>query len=206
MDASGTLDLLRRAVPAAAIEPLESIDMPTIAVDREHLLDVCRVLRDDSSLQYAFLVDVTCVDRLPAEPRYEMVYHLACVGAAFLTAGASQPAPASRLRMKVRLLAADARVPSVCEVYPTAGWPEREVFDLFGITFEGHPDLRRILMPDDWDGFPLRRDYPVQIRKDAASWSPLQLTAEEFARNVRAGHDKAVRQARPAHGRTEPNS
>jgi len=205
MDVSGTLDLLRRAVPAAVLESLESIDMPTIAVDREHLLDVCRVLRDDPAMQYAFLVDVTCVDRLPAEPRYDIVYHLACVGAAFVTAGASQPAPPSRLRMKVRLSATDTRIPSVCAVYPTAGWPEREVFDLFGITFENHPDLRRILMPDDWDGFPLRRDYNVQIRKDAASWSPLQLTAEEFARNVRAGHDKAVRQAKPAAPK-EPNS
>ncbi len=89
MDVSGTLDLLRRAVPAAALDALESIDMPTIVVDREHLVDVCRALRDDPALQYAFLVDVTCVDRLPAEPRYEMVYHLACVGAAFLTNGAS---------------------------------------------------------------------------------------------------------------------
>ena len=197
MDLSGILDLLRRAVPGATIGELESIDMATIVVDREHLLEVGLVLRDDPSLQFALLVDVTAVDRLPAEPRFEIVYHMACVGEAYLTAGATTAATPRRLRVKVMLSAADTRVPSVVSVWPTAGWPEREVFDLFGISFDGHPDLRRILMPDDWDGFPLRRDYPVQIRKDAASWSPLQLTVEEFARNIRAGHDKAVRQARP---------
>jgi NADH-quinone oxidoreductase subunit C len=197
MDSSGILDLLRRAVPGATIGELESIDMSTITVDREHLLEVGLVLRDDPSLQFALLVDVTAVDRLPSEPRFEIVYHMACVGEAYLTAGATTAATPRRLRLKVMLSAADTRVPSVVSVWPTAGWPEREVFDLFGISFDGHPDLRRILMPDDWDGFPLRRDYPVQIRKDAASWSPLQLTVEEFARNIRAGHDKAVRQARP---------
>ena len=196
MDASGTIDLLRRAVPGATIESIESIDMPTLSVDRDHLLDVCQVLRDDPALQYALLVDVTAVDRLPADPRFEVVYHMACVGSAYLTAGATTAAPASRLRLKVGLAGDNARIPSVTGVWPTAGWPEREVWDLFGITFEGHPDLRRILMPDDWDGFPLRRDYPVQIRKDTAAWSPLQMSAEEFARNVRAGHDKATRQAR----------
>ena len=197
MDSSGILDLLRRAVPGATIGELESIDMSTITVDREHLLEVGLVLRDDPTLQFALLVDVTAVDRLPAEPRFEIVYHMACVGEAYLTAGATAAATPRRLRLKVMLSADDTRVPSVVSVWPTAGWPEREVFDLFGISFDGHPDLRRILMPDDWDGFPLRRDYPVQIRKDAASWSPLQLTVEEFARNIRAGHDKAVRQARP---------
>jgi len=197
MDASGPLDLLRAAVPDAAFDALPAVDMPTIGVDREHLLEVCLVLRDDPRLQYALLADVTAVDRLPAEPRFEIVYHLACLGADFLTAGATQPAAPSRLRMKVGLPAADARVPSVAGIWPTAGWPEREVFDLFGIVFQDHPDLRRILMPDDWEGYPLRRDYPVQIRKDAATWSPLQLTPEEFARNVRAGHDKAVRRAHP---------
>jgi NADH-quinone oxidoreductase subunit C len=198
MDASGLLDLLRVAVPGAAIEPISAVDMPTLGVDREHLLEVSRVLRDDPRLQYALLVDVTAVDRLPDEPRFEMVYHMACVGAAFLTAGATAPAPASRLRLKVGLPGDDARVPTVTGIWPTAGWPEREVFDLFGIIFVDHPDLRRILMPDDWEGYPLRRDSPVQIRKDAASWSPLQMTAEEFARNVRAGHDKAVKRAHPA--------
>jgi len=203
MDAAALSTLLQTAAPGATVEPLGSIDMPTIAVDREHLLDVFAVLRDHPSLQFAFLVDVTAVDVLPASPRYEMVYHLACLGPHYLTAGASQAATPSRLRVKVRLSGDDARVPSVVSLYPTAGWPEREVFDLFGIAFDGHPDLRRILMPDDWQGHPLRKDYPVQIRKDAAAWSPLQMTPEEFARNVRAGREQATRDARPAGPQSE---
>lgn len=196
MDASALTELLRQAVPDAAIEAQDAIDMPTIAVDREHLLDLCAVLRDHPELQMAFLADVTAVDRLPASPRYELVYHLACIGPHYVSAGASQPAAASRLRVKVMLPDADPSAPSVVSVYPTAGWPEREVYDLFGITFDGHPDLRRILMPDDWEGHPLRKDYPVQIRQDTKSSSPLQLTPEEFARNVRASQEQAARLAR----------
>jgi NADH-quinone oxidoreductase subunit C len=93
--------------------------------------------------------------------------------------------------VKVRVPGNDPGLPSVVGLYPVAGWLEREVFDLMGLTFEGHPDLRRVLMPDDWEGHPLRKDYPVQVRKDTASWSPIQLTPEEFAANVRAAHEQA---------------
>jgi NADH-quinone oxidoreductase subunit C len=97
--------------------------------------------------------------------------------------------------MKTRVSADDPRLPSLSPVYPSAAWPEREVFDLFGISFEGHPDLRRILMPEDWTGYPLRRDYPVQIRKHAQTWEPIQLSQEEFAASVRAQREHAARQA-----------
>jgi NADH-quinone oxidoreductase subunit C len=196
MDASALVAVLRQAVPDAAIDVIDGGDMPSIVVSREHLIDICGALRDHPSLQFALLVDVTAVDRLPEEPRYELVYHLACLGEHYPTAGARPIAPA-RLRMRVRLAADDPRAPTVSSVYPSAGWPEREVYDLFGISFDGHPDLRRILMPDDWVGHPLRKDYPVQIRKDTASWSPLQMTPEEFARNVRAGREDAARHAKP---------
>jgi NADH-quinone oxidoreductase subunit C len=182
-------DTLRRAVPGAAIDAAYAVDMPTIYVDREHLIDVLRTLRDDRSLQFALLAEVTAVDLLPAEPRFEVIYHLACLGAAF------GDAPARRLRVKVPLPGTDPRVASATSIFPGAGWPEREVFDLMGISFDGHPDLRRILTPDDWQGHPLRKDYPVQVRKDSASWSPLQLTPEEFAanvRDVRARSDRAA--------------
>lgn len=196
-DVTPLVDLLRQAVPDAAINAAPALDMPTIDVDREHVVDVCRVLRDHPSLQFAFLADVTAVDRLPAEPRYDVVYHLASLGDGYTTP-AAPAVPPQRLRMKVRVPGADPRLPSVTGVYPTAGWPEREVFDLFGLHFEGHQDLRRILMPEEWDGYPLRKDYPVQIRKDTPVWSPLQLSPEEFAENVRAQREQARLEAAPS--------
>jgi len=194
MDASAIVDSLRRLVPDAAIEGAASVDMETIYVDREHVVDVCWVLRDDPSLQFAFLAEVTAADYLPADPRWEVVYHLACLGEAFALPGAAA-APPRRLRMKVRVPAADPRVPTVSAVYPTANWLEREVFDLMGIAFDQHPDLRRILMPEDWQGYPLRKDYPVQIRKDTEAWQPVQLSPEEFAANIRATRERAQKNA-----------
>jgi NADH-quinone oxidoreductase subunit C len=189
MDASAVIDVLRESVPSASLEPAPAVDMETIFVDREHIIEVCRTLRDHPALQFALLVEVTAADYLPAEPRFQIVYHLVCVGAAYAAAGG--PAPPRRLRLKVRLAGDDARLPTVTSIYPTAGWPEREVFDLFGVLFDGHPDLRRILMTDDWEGYPLRKDYPVQIRKETSSWSAMQLTPEEFAASVQAARDRA---------------
>jgi NADH-quinone oxidoreductase subunit C len=189
MDHSSTFDALRSA--GLEFETSTSPDMPTIYVDRGRLLGAVRLLRDDPSLQFVFLSDVTAVDLLPADPRFELIYHLACLGEAFRAAGATTSAPPRRLRMKVRVSGVDARIPSVTSIYPTAGWPEREVFDLFGIAFDDHPDLRRILMPEDWEGFPLRKDAAVQIRKDTESWSPLQLSPEEFAENIRQQRERA---------------
>jgi NADH-quinone oxidoreductase subunit C len=196
MDAAQIVSLLRDAAPDAAVHEAPSLDMPAITVDREHLFEVCTILRDDPALQFVFLADVTAVDFLPAEPRYEIVYHLSSLGEAYKAPGAASAVPPSRLRMKVRVPGADPRVPTVSRVFPTAGWPEREVYDLFGIHFDGHHDLRRILTPEDWEGHPLRKDYPVQIRQDTPSWSPLQLTPEEFAENVRQRRARAAGEAK----------
>ena len=94
------------------------------------------------------------------------------------------------MRLKVQVDLGDP-VPTVSTIWPGAGWPEREVFDLFGIVFEGHTDLRRLMMPDDWEGHPLRKDYPVQVRKDAATFMPLQVTEEEFKASME--RDRHVR-------------
>lgn len=197
MDAQ-VLDLVRQSVPAGAIEPVHAVDMPTAYVDREHLIDVCRTLRDHPGLQFSFLVEITAADYHPAEPRYEVVYHLACLGEAYAQPGGA--APPRRLRLKVRVPGEESPwAHSLTPLWKCANWLEREVYDLFGIAFSGHPDLKRILMADDWVGHPLRKDYPVQVRKDAASWSPLELTPEEFAANVRASRsasDLAARQRR----------
>ena len=88
------------------------------------------------------------------------------------------------MRLRVRLAGGDAHVATVCDVWPAANWLEREVWDLYGIRFDGHPDPRRLLMPEDWDGFPLRKDYPVQIRMTPRTAQPLQMTEEEFQANV----------------------
>lgn len=188
------LDIVRQAVPGATIDVTPSIDMPSAYVDRDHLIEVCQTLRTHPDLQFSVLLDVTAVDRLPAVPRYEIVYLLVCLGPSYGSA------PARRLRLKVQLTNESAAVPTVSDVWSAANWGEREVYDLFGIQFEGHPDLRRVLMPDEWEGHPLRKDYPVQIRKDTASWSPMQLTEEQFTANMRAAREHATRAARSIRG------
>jgi len=122
----------------------------TISVDRDSLREACALLKDDSACPFNFLSDITCVDWYPAEPRFEMVYHLLSMQ------------KKERVRLKVRLQSDSPAVESLTSIWPGANFFEREVFDLFGIRFTGHPHLRRILMPEDWEGHPLRKDYPVE--------------------------------------------
>ena len=175
MDAHAIIDTLAPLVPGASYEAGRSVDVPTIYVPADKLLETCRALRDTPSLGFNAFVEVTAADYLPHEPRYEVVYHLLSV-----------PNKA-RVRLKVRVAshaAADAVVPTVQSVWPGAGWPEREVWDMFGIVFAGHPDLRRLLMPEDWEGHPARKDYPVQIKKAAQTYEPLEVTEQEFRANI----------------------
>jgi NADH-quinone oxidoreductase subunit C len=119
----------------------------TLEIAPGKIASVCGFLKYDQ--KFVRLSTVTAVDRYPAEPRFEVVYHLHSVERN------------ERVRLKCRLRGADPVIESVTGVWRGANWYEREVFDLFGIRFINHPDLRRILMPDDWEGHPLRKDYPV---------------------------------------------
>jgi NADH-quinone oxidoreductase subunit C len=141
---------LRQWDTQAIAEVVEFRGEITLVLHRKHLLGVSEYLLADPALQFSFLSDITTVDRFPMEPRFEVNYHLLSF---HLT---------KRLRLKVKLAGNDPTIPSVIPVWPTANWHERENFDLFGIRFEGHPDLSRILLPDEWEGYPLRKDYPTE--------------------------------------------
>jgi len=186
MESDAIIEVLSRTVPAAGLERVASADgMPTFYVALEQLVDTCRALRDSPDLEFAFLADLLPVDYLPREPRFEIVYLLASLGVAGF--GATP----KRLRVKVRVPGANPSVPSVSSVWPAASWSEREAYDLFGIHFSDHPDLRRILMPEDWEGFPLRKDYPVQIKQPVKTYEPLQVSQEQFVANIEATRDRA---------------
>lgn len=119
----------------------------TLTLARESILPACHVVQ---SAEYNFLVDVTCVDWYPNQPRFQVTYHI-------LSHALKQ-----RIRLKVLVDEGDASVDSITPVWPAANFYEREIFDLFGVRFGGHPNLRRILMPDDFQGNPLRKDFPVE--------------------------------------------
>lgn len=134
----------------AVAEVIEFRGETTVVIPPQHLVRVAEYLVSEPSLRFTFLSDLTTVDRFPMELRFELNYHLLSIERGL------------RLRLLVRLQGAEPAVASVTGIWPTANWHERENFDLFGIRFHGHPDLRRILMPDEWEGHPLRKDYPVE--------------------------------------------
>ena len=120
----------------------------TIYIARESIREACARLKSEGLTD--FLSDLTCADYYPRDPRFEVAYHLLSIR------------HKARVRLKVVLAGDDAVVESITQVWPSANFFEREVFDLFGVRFLGHPYLRRIMMPENWDGHPLRRDYPVE--------------------------------------------
>jgi NADH-quinone oxidoreductase subunit C len=173
MDSDALVRLMQEALPGVHLESAPSRDLQTtIYIQRDDLPAVMRALRDRPELRFSVLVELTAVDFWPREPRFEVIYLLISLEHRL------------RIRLKVRLAGDAASLATVSGIWPAANWLEREVWDLFGIVFDGHPDLRRLLMPEDWEGFPLRKDYPVQIQMKPQVSQPMQVTAEEFRANL----------------------
>lgn len=161
---------LERALPGAVQQVSLFVGDWTLIVGRDRLMEVARWLRDDPGAGFNFCSDVTATD-WPARPeRFDVIYCLYSIP------------HRHRVRVKVRAAEQDP-VPSVTGIWPAANWLEREVFDMFGVRFEGHPDLRRVLMPDEWQGHPQRKDYPLEgpgelMIEDPAEWLKLKADAK----------------------------
>jgi NADH-quinone oxidoreductase subunit C len=153
MDASVTLNKLSKRFPDSILETHSHRGDDTAIVKKEDILKICAFLRDDESLLYNFMMDLTAVDYLGKDPRFEVVYHLYSLKFN------------RRVRIKARVSEADCIIDSIVPVWISADWFEREVFDMYGITFKEHPELRRILLYEGFEGHPLRKDYPVKQRQ-----------------------------------------
>ena len=148
---SQLISALQQEHPQWVTEIIEALGEVTAVIPAQHIVDVCAALKSGPASKFDYLADLCGADRgIEEEPRFEVNYHL------FSTT------MHHRLRLKVLLDETTPRVPSVTGVWRTANWHERETFDLFGVVFEGHPDLRRILLPDDWQGHALRKDFPLR--------------------------------------------
>lgn len=151
MTPSQLVTALKREHPEWVTDVIEALGEVTALIPREHIVAVCSLLKTTPEGEFNFLADLCGVDRgVEEEPRFEVNYHL------FSTT------KYHRLRLKVLLTEDDVHVPSVTSVWRTANWHERETYDLVGVVFDGHPDLRRILLPDDWQGHALRKDFPLR--------------------------------------------
>ncbi len=144
-----TVDALRARFPDAVFDVIEAFGETTVVIDRDIIRQACAFLRDTPGLEYDFLADITGVDYYPDEPRFAVCYHLYSLRHNRM------------VRLKVYVPEDDAVVPSLIAEWPLVNWPEREIQDMLGIDFQGHPDKRRLLMPEDWEGHPLRKDYPL---------------------------------------------
>ena len=150
MDLEGIVSKVKNKFPESILDASIFRDEVTLYLRAEDILPICRFLHDDPELSFDYLVDLCGVDDYPDEPRFQVVYHLCAMKTR------------RRLRLKVSLRGAGPRISSVFSVWKGADWLEREAFDMFGITFLEHPDLRRILLTPDWEGHPLRKDYPLR--------------------------------------------
>tara|TARA_B100001996_G_scaffold220940_1_gene169865 strand:+ start:194 stop:754 length:561 start_codon:yes stop_codon:yes gene_type:complete len=143
--------LLKQEFPNSVLSCHSHRSDETVVIDRDSLDKICRFLREDSRCAFEIMIDITAVDGLEMNmnPRFEVIYHFKSL------------THASRIRIKVPLEEHDCRIDSISSIWKSADWYERECFDMFGIIFEGHPDLKRILMYEEFEGHPLRKDYPI---------------------------------------------
>jgi NADH-quinone oxidoreductase subunit C len=167
MDNSTVLSRLQSALPNAVTGSSEFRGQLSVFVRRESLLDVARFLRDDQELSYNFLENLCGVDYLGRDPRFEVVYHLLSFK------------NRHRVCLKVGVPEQSPTLPSLTPIWSTANWQERETFDMFGLSFDGHPSLDRILMPDDWEGHPQRKDVPLGYEEIAFTFNEEQIYARK---------------------------
>ena len=165
------LAALQAGVPGAVEAVSYWVGDWTVIVPADRLLEVSRFLRDHSATEFDYCSDVTATDWPPRAQRFDVIY---CLYSIHLR---------HRIRVKVRAAEGDP-VPSVTEIWPAANWLEREVYDQFGVNIVGHPDLRRILMPDDWQGHPQRKDYPLEgpgeyLMENPQDWLKLRNLSDE---------------------------
>lgn len=152
METQRVTDDLKQRFPEKIKEVSIQFGDEIISIEKDSLLDIVRFLKNDP-YDFAMLLDLTCVDYLGEELRFEMVYHLFSL---------SQN---KRLRLKTRLSMKDLNIDSLTSLWKNANWLEREVYDMFGVHFNGHPDLKRLFMYEGFEGHPLRKDYPLRRRQ-----------------------------------------
>jgi NADH-quinone oxidoreductase subunit C len=153
MDESPLLEKIRNNLTEGVLSTHSNLGQDTVVIEASRLMELARLLRDDPELQFNYLMDITAVDHWKAKPRFEVVYH-------FLSLEKKL-----RLRVKVPVDGPNPEVDTLCSMWSSANWYEREVYDMFGVTFRGHPNLSRILMYPEFEGHPLRKDYPIDKRQ-----------------------------------------
>lgn len=163
--ASILIDELQKQFTDGIIATTVFKDEVTHLVTIEALVEICEYLKSEPALQMNYMVDIIGVDYAPASPRFEVVYQL------------YSNSQRHRIRLKVKVDEGES-IPSVTDIWPAADFPEREVYDMYGIAFDNHPNLKRIYMPHDWDGYPLRKDYPLKGYKD--QYNPFGEEKEEL--------------------------
>ena len=180
--AKAVLDTLTRALPDAIEESGTYVGDEMAVVARSHLVEVLTLLRDHPELQMEMLTDLTVVDYLGQTPRFEVVYQLYSI------------THKHRVRLKVRIDdGKDCWVPTATGLWHAANWAEREAWDLYGVRFEGHPDLRRILMYEEFVGHPLRKDYPQNARQPLIRRPDAPPTDDQTTRLLEHSHDRRLR-------------